>query len=90
MNFEKITKYVCLVLVAMLILVAVYSLNDYRTNKAIEASRLDRQRADNLALSLAQLNQLMPKTSRYIGQINKVLEVNGYSQIQRLEPDSLK
>jgi len=91
MNFEKIAKYVCLVLVAILILVAVYNLNDYRTNRAIELSRIAQQRANNLATSLSQLNRLLPQNSRYINEINKVLEVSGYKQLQRISiPDSLQ
>ncbi len=82
-NYTNLFRNITIILFAVLVLVATYNLNDYRVNKAEEITKVMRQRGDNLALSLSQVNNLLSSTNNIVLQINRVLENNGYPMLVR-------
>ena len=89
-------KWVCLVLTAIIILLAVYQIKDEVYYKMNEKLATERQIAFNLATSLSQVNKLLTPGSQVFLQINNVLIANGYADLvvqlpetEAIIPDSL-
>lgn len=74
-------KWICIVLSAIIILLAVFLIKDkaiFRLNDRIAS---ERQVAFNLATSLSQVNRLITPGSQIFVQINGVLQANGYADL---------
>jgi len=89
-NFEKPIKWswICLVLFSIIVGHLLYHWRDYRTEKAQEQIEQLTQSANNLAISLSQINRGMSPT--YQKQINQILQMNGFPQYQFTSPDTIK
>jgi len=86
----KLAKQIILFLSAVIFTMGVYMLNDYRLHQAQQQIAQTRQVANNLAVSLSQVNKLFPEGNQYVERINVVLKNNGYAQLIRVKPDSTK
>jgi len=75
-KIEPIFKWVCLLLIVVLLFIAAYSWRDARYENLI-------QRTDRLAITLGQLNNLIAGNPNLTISVNKVLQDNGYSQFMK-------
>jgi len=82
---EPIFKWICLILIVWIVSHGLYHWRDTRYEQAV-------QRANSLAVPLAQLNNLIGKDqAELISQVNTVLTNNGYAQLARkIEVDNNK
>jgi hypothetical protein len=82
-KLDAIMKWSSLILLGVCVLFAVYSLNNYRLRVSnqlvVEKTRV----ADNLAISLSQVNQLLDEKHPIVKNINEVLYKNGYPNLMR-------
>ena len=72
-KIEPIFKWLCLLLIVYILIVAAYNWRDTRYDNLI-------QRTDILALALGDLNKLVVGSSNLSMSVNKVLRDNGYPQ----------
>ena len=80
---EPYFKWLCIVLFAIILYTAAYDWRDARYERAVRSNQ-------NLALSLAQLNKMLPEGQPVITQINQVLVNNGYDRFVRTAVDTTK
>jgi len=82
-KLDTIMKWSSLIFLGLCILFSVYSLNNYRLRVSNQLV-LERTRiADNLAISLSQVNQLLDEKHPIVKNINEVLYKNGYPNLMR-------
>jgi hypothetical protein len=82
-KLDVVMKWSSLIFLGVCMLFSVYTLNNYRlkvSNKLVlEKARV----ADNLAISLSQVNQLLDEKHPIVKSINEVLYKNGYPNLMR-------
>ncbi|MDY6953859.1 MAG: hypothetical protein SWE60_20315 [Thermodesulfobacteriota bacterium] len=76
-------KWSSLIFLAVCILFSVYSLNNYRLKVSNQLVLEKARIADNLAISLSQVNQLLDEKHPIVKNINEVLYKNGYPNLMR-------
>ena len=75
-KIEPIFKWVCLLLIVVLLFIAAYSWRDARYENLA-------QRTDRLAITLGQLNNLIAGNPNLTISVNEVLRDNGYPQFMK-------
>lgn len=76
-HIEPIFKWICLLLIAVILFIGAYNWRDSRYEASI-------QKCNNLAVPLAQLNNLIgTDQADLIQQVNAVLTNNGYANLVR-------
>lgn len=82
-KLDTIMKWSSLILLGVCVLFAVYSLNNYRLKVSNQLVLEKTRVADNLAISLSQVNQLLDEKHLIVKNINEVLYKNGYPNLMR-------
>ena len=93
-KIEPIFKWVCLLLIVVLLFIAAYSWRDAKHDllKAQYIASFEQlqtqnqvqiQRTDNLAAALGDLNKLVSGSRELSISVNKILQANGYPQFMK-------
>jgi hypothetical protein len=82
-KLDTIMKWSSLIFLGGCILFSVYTLNNYRLRVSNQLVLEKTRIADNLAMSLAQVNQLLDEKHPIVKSINEVLYKNGYPNLIR-------
>lgn len=85
---EKISKWVCLVLVAAMILMGVFYLKDYRLFEAERKVFEVEMKARRLAIVVTQLNRIMKPEIQH--QLNRILVDEGFPELVLIIPEKIK
>ena len=85
---EKISKWVCLVLVAAMILMGVFYLKDYRLFESERKVFEVEMKARRLAIIVTQLNRIMKPDIQE--QLNRVLANEGFPELVLIIPEKIK
>jgi len=82
-KLDTIMKWSSLIFLGICVLFSVYTLNNYRLKVSNQLVLEKARVADNLAISLSQVNQLLDEKHPIVKNINEVLYKNGYPNLMR-------